>query len=73
MEKILLVAVGGAIGAVLRFLSVGWAGRVAGDLAWGTMAVNVVGSFLMGVLAVVLMERAGAWSRFAPFLITGLF
>lgn len=74
IEKLVLVAVGGAIGAVLRFLSVGWVGRAMGEVAFGTIFVNVAGSFLMGVCAVLLLEKApdGA-ARIAPFIITGVF
>ncbi len=66
------VALGGAIGASLRFLLVAWAGRVAPGFPWGTVAANILGSFAMGVLAVLLLERAGGASRLAPFLLTGL-
>lgn len=72
MDKILLVGLGGGIGAVGRYLAAAWFGRLVGMGFMGTMFVNVVGSFLMGVLAVVLLERAGVWSRFAPLLITGV-
>lgn len=70
----LSVAAGGAIGATLRYALTGWAGRALGHgFPWGTLAANVIGSALMGVLAVVLMERfPGAWSRYAPFLMTGI-
>ena len=37
---------------------------------WGTLAVNIVGSFLMGVLIVVLAHKGGI--RMAPFLVTGV-
>lgn len=74
MEKLAFVAAGGALGASLRYLAVGWAGRVLGHaFPWGTLLVNVAGSFAMGVLAVLLMERLpGSWGRFAPFLMTGI-
>lgn len=72
MEKLLLVGLGGGIGAMGRYLAAAWIGRLAGAGFMGTMFVNVVGSFLMGVLAVILLERAGSTSRFAPLLITGV-
>ena len=72
MDKILMVGLGGGIGAMGRYLMAAWFGRLVGAGFAGTMFVNIVGSFLMGVLAVFLMERAGAWSRFAPLLITGV-
>lgn len=45
---LLAVAVGGALGAVLRqLMSVSLAGR--GRIPWGVLVVNVVGSFIAGV------------------------
>lgn len=57
------VAFGGAIGAVLRYLT-----GLAIAFPFGTLAVNIVGSFLIGVLWVALADR-GQW---APLLITGI-
>ena len=66
------IALGGAIGAVLRFGVYAAAGRWLGlGFPFGTLAVNVLGSAAMGVLAAVLLERAGA-PRLAPLLMTGL-
>ena len=69
-----MVAFGGAIGGVLRFATVSLAGRALGHgFPWGTLAVNVAGSFVMGVVAGAMMERfPGSWGRFAPFLMTGV-
>lgn len=51
MKMLLAVAIGGAIGAVARYKTVGWVGHLAGHgFPWGTLTVNVVGSFLMGAL-----------------------
>jgi fluoride exporter len=65
------VALGGAIGASLRYLSNVGAMRLFGPgFPYGTMFVNVVGSFAMGVLLVVLAKMGGM--RIAPFLMTGV-
>jgi CrcB protein len=56
------VALGGALGSALRFLAVAALGA-----PWGTMAVNVGGSFLMGALAVLLAGRGAA-----PLVLTGV-
>ncbi|ALG89185.1 MULTISPECIES: fluoride efflux transporter CrcB [Actibacterium] len=65
------VALGGALGATCRYLTGIAATRVMGHgFPWGTLAVNIAGSFLMGALVVVLAEKGG--TRFAPFLMTGL-
>ncbi len=73
MEKLAMVAAGGAIGAVLRLLGVGLVGRLTGEGWLGTAFVNVAGSFIMGLLAVLMMERLpGSWGRLAPFAMTGV-
>jgi CrcB protein len=71
---VLAVAAGGAIGAILRWTVVRWAGHVLGlGFPFGTLIVNVLGSLVMGVAAVAMMERfPGSWGRFAPFLMTGV-
>lgn len=65
------VAAGGAIGASARYLAGVAVMRAAGPgFPWGTLAVNVAGSFLMGVLIVTLAHLGG--TRFAPFLAVGV-
>ena len=65
------VALGGAIGASGRYLTGVAAVRVFGHgFPWGTLIVNVLGSFLMGALVVYLANKYG--TRFAPFLMTGV-
>lgn len=58
MNKLLLVAAGGAVGSVARYLTGVGATRVLGS-AWpyGTFTVNIVGGFLMGCLASWLAHR----------------
>ena len=71
ITTVLPVAIGGAIGATARYLTGVVAVRVMGHgFPWGTMTVNIVGSFLMGVVIVYMAERSG--HRFAPFLVTGI-
>ena len=61
MLTLLLVAAGGAIGAVIRYFTGVQAMRAFGmDWPYGTLAVNVVGGLLMGVLISVLAFRGGA-------------
>jgi len=64
------VALGGAIGSVARFAVVAAALRAFGPgFPVGTLVVNVVGSFLMGVVVVWLAERD--LMRHAPLLMAG--
>lgn len=61
MQALLLVAAGGATGAVLRYLLGVQAGRMLGSgWPYGTFAANLLGGFLMGVLVSVLALRGGA-------------
>ncbi|MGQ0636218.1 MAG: fluoride efflux transporter CrcB [Planctomycetaceae bacterium] len=51
MHKIVLIALGGALGSVLRYVVQGSVQRWSGGLfPWGTLAVNVSGCLLMGFL-----------------------
>lgn len=61
MQTLLLVAVGGASGAVMRYLLGVQTLRAFGS-GWpfGTFAANILGGLLMGVLAGVLAHRGGA-------------
>jgi CrcB protein len=46
-----LVCLGAAVGAPLRHLVGGWVRRrLAGPVPWGTVAVNVAGSFVLGLV-----------------------
>ncbi|HID00644.1 MAG TPA: fluoride efflux transporter CrcB [Piscirickettsiaceae bacterium] len=68
----LALALGGALGAVSRFwLShhvYQWLGK---QFAWGTLAVNVLGSFLMGFMAVWLVNKLAVSSEWRLFVMTG--
>ena len=70
ISTLLQVALGGALGAAARYLTGLAALRLFGPgFPWGTFAVNVLGSFLMGILVIVL-SRTGNVA--APFLMTGV-
>ncbi len=67
----LQVALGGALGAVCRYVvNVAMKALLGIGFPWGTLTVNIAGSFLMGAL-VVLLERRGA-NHLAPLLMTGV-
>ena len=73
MYHLLVVAVGGAVGAGMRHL-VGLASlRLIGPaFPWGTLTVNIVGSFAMGVFIELLARRVGASSELRLFIATGI-
>ena len=62
MTRLLIVAAGGALGAVARYGVGVWAQRLfpVAQWPWATLTVNVVGGLLMGLLAGWLALRAGA-------------
>lgn len=74
MPVLLQIALGGALGSLLRFTLTGAAMRAFGAwLPWGAAAVNVLGSFLMGVVAVLALARPDAGlARAWPFPMPGL-
>ncbi len=67
------VAAGGAIGASLRYMSALAAIRIFGPgFPWGTLFVNVLGSFLMGAAFEYLAERVEPHGMVQLFLMTGI-
>lgn len=58
MDKLLLVAAGGAAGSVARYLTGTLALRWSG-WPWGTLTVNLLGGLLMGLLIGTLALRGG--------------
>ena len=70
-QTVLFVACGGALGAVLRYLTNLGALRFLGSgFPVATMAVNLAGSFVMGLLAVSLARLN--LTALSPFLMTGI-
>lgn len=69
---VLAVAFGGAIGAVARWGATVWIDRVAASgFPWGTLFVNVTGSFLLGA-AVVWTQQSNVSQPTRLFLTMGL-
>ncbi|MBB2751181.1 UNVERIFIED_ORG: CrcB protein [Rhizobium aethiopicum] len=72
MIQALLVAVGGAIGSLLRYYVSQWSLRLMGPaFPWGTLAVNIVGCFVIGVFAELIARRFNASVELRLLLITG--
>jgi CrcB protein len=69
----LAIAGGGAIGALLRFwMSNGVYALLGRGFPYGTLAVNVLGSLLMGVLYVLLLEKLAMGPTARAALLVGL-
>lgn len=60
MEKLLMIALGGGLGSVLRYLLAGWVqgARQQDSVSFpvGTLAVNTIGSLMIGVLAALFIS-----------------
>jgi fluoride exporter len=73
MLHLLLVAIGGAVGASLRHVvNLGSLRLVGPNFPWGTMAINVVGSLAMGLFVGWLARRSGASNELRLFIATGI-
>jgi CrcB protein len=67
------VAIGGALGSVLRYLVSSWfVARLGSQFPWGTFAINVSGSLLIGVVLQLALSRAGMSPYVRLFFATGI-
>lgn len=58
VAKLCVVVVGGFLGAGSRYLVGGWiAARLGTGFPWGTLVINVSGSFVLGLVVMLLNER----------------
>lgn len=73
MRELIVIALGGAVGSVLRYLTSVWTLKLVGEswLISGTTVVNITGCFLIGVTVHIL--EAGEWldASVKLFLIVG--
>jgi CrcB protein len=73
MLNVLLVALGGAVGSVCRYLVGVWTLRWFGpSFPWGTLAVNVIGCFAIGLLTEMIARRFDASAELRLLVVTGL-
>ncbi|MCX7760311.1 MAG: fluoride efflux transporter CrcB [Hydrogenothermaceae bacterium] len=58
MDKYIVIAVGGSIGAILRYLTGVYSAKFIGtSLPYGTLIVNVIGSFILSFFMVLFLEK----------------
>jgi len=65
------IAVGAALGAWLRWLLSLWLNRHADAIPWGTFAANMVGGYLIGLVAGVVAAHPECPPFWRLFIITG--
>jgi CrcB protein len=66
------IAAGGIAGAEARYAVGRWLGAASGTWPWSTWGINVLGSFLLGALMVVLTELTSPHRLLRPFLGVGV-
>ena len=72
LAALLVIALGGALGTLLRYGVSRWI-HVANDgFPWATFWTNLTGSFLLGFLLIVLLERFPPTRYVRPFIATGI-
>src|SRR5262245_49772455 len=73
VERALLIAAGGALGTVLRYLTSSLTAHwLGGEFPCGTLIVNLVGSFLIGAIQTIGMESLVLSDEARRFLTTGV-
>ena len=73
MLQLLAIGCGGFLGAIARFGLSGWVQRATrSTFPWGTLAVNVVGCFALGVLMTLVEERSWAGPTARSFVAVGI-
>ncbi len=73
LNQTLAIAAGGAIGALMRFwMSTGVYALLGRGFPYGTLAVNVFGSLLMGFLYILMIERLSVGGEWRAFALVGL-
>lgn len=74
MQQTIWIALGGALGSVSRYWIAVWALPVSQSLPWGTIGINVAGSFLIGLFGTLTLEGgrhpAPEWLRL--FVMVGI-
>jgi CrcB protein len=73
VERVLLIALGGAVGTAARYLASGIAARWLGtDFPYGTLIVNLIGAFAIGVVQEIGTESLLIPDHARLFLTTGI-
>ncbi len=74
MQQTFWIALGGALGSVARYWIALWALPISRQLPWGTIGINIAGSFLIGFFGTLTLENgrhpAPEWARL--FVMVGL-
>jgi CrcB protein len=73
VQQLIFIAAGGAIGALMRFgVSNGIHALFGRGFPYGTLTANVLGSFLIGIFYIALVERLSLGPEWRALIIIGL-
>lgn len=73
MKTLLFIALGGATGAVLRFVITDLMVRLLGrSFPFGILTVNLIGSLLMGVIFILVQQQVLSAHSWRPFIMVGM-
>ena len=74
ITTVIYVALGGALGSVLRYLLAAWTQSLSRsiDFPYGTLAVNLVGCFIIGFLSQLAEARGAFTSESRVFIFVGI-
>lgn len=73
LKMLVFVAMGGALGAVARYLTVTGVGRVLGTgFPYGTLTVNILGSFILGLLVEAFALKWNVSQEVRAMLVVGV-
>jgi CrcB protein len=74
MQQTIWIALGGALGSVARYWIAVWALPASRNLPWGTIGINILGSFIIGFFGTLTLEGgrhpAPEWARL--FVMVGI-
>ncbi|WP_020408854.1 fluoride efflux transporter CrcB [Hahella ganghwensis] len=72
VTHLLIVGAGGAIGAIGRYMVVALTTNLLGNkFPWGTFVVNLIGSFLLGVAFVIVLEKLHGQAELRSLVMVG--
>lgn len=73
IKTIMVIGLGGGLGAILRHMVAKTAVNFFGSyMAWGTLLVNLIGSFVIGFLVYMFVDKLQVSSLTKTFLIVGV-
>lgn len=71
MKSFLLVFIGGGLGSALRFLINNWLPFKGEGIPWNTFSVNILGSYIIGLILGYYLHTANTNNAMSLLLVTG--